>query len=106
MFEVENEMQALRHLYALACNKRVMRAVDVNIRQPVYVPVSLAMAANDQPSTTGPGVDRGSENQPSNFQAQHLSSRDNSGSQYKSAAAEVLPSPMTCTLILCALGSA
>lgn len=90
-------MQALRHLYALACNKRVMRAVDVNIRQPVYVPVSLAMASNDRPSMPGPGVDRGGENQPSNSQARHSSSQGNSDSQHQKPSAEVPPWSIACT---------
>lgn len=67
--DTQVQVQALRHLYTLACNKRVMRAVDVNIRQPVYVPVSLAMVANDHTTTPSTGIDRGSENQPDNLQA-------------------------------------
>lgn len=43
-------VQALRQLYVLACQKRIMRAIDVNIRQPVYVPVTLAMAS-EHPTT-------------------------------------------------------
>jgi hypothetical protein len=48
-----HRVQALRHFYVLACNPRIMRAIDVHVRQPVYVPVSLSVAADatkDQPS--------------------------------------------------------
>jgi hypothetical protein len=39
-------MQALRHFYVLACNPRIMQAIDVHVRQPVYVPVSLSVGSD------------------------------------------------------------
>jgi hypothetical protein len=48
-----HRVQALRHFYVLACNPRIMRAIDVHVRQPVYVPVSLSVASDalkDQPT--------------------------------------------------------
>lgn len=59
-------MQALRQLYVLACQKRIMRAIDVNIRQPVYVPVTLAMASEHPTTQQGSLEVSRNENEPLN----------------------------------------
>ena len=73
-------LQALRHFYVLAANPRIMRAFDVHVRQPVYVPVTLT-ATPDATQATRPApvvtpdtpVDKssifGGENVPANAQA-------------------------------------
>jgi hypothetical protein len=68
-------LQALRHFYVLAANPRIMRAIDVHVRQPVYVPVSLTVAPDGSSSapvaTGGPDAAAAAENVPANAQHQH-----------------------------------
>ena len=64
-------MQALRHFYVLAANPRIVRAVDVHVRQPVYVPVSLTATAESHVSggiTLAPHEAPDGENVPANTQ--------------------------------------
>lgn len=63
---VVHGVQALRQLYVLACQKRIMRAIDVNIRQPVYVPVTLAMASEHPTMQQAPLDVSRNENEPLN----------------------------------------
>jgi hypothetical protein len=51
--------QALRHMYVLASQQRILRAVDVHVRQPVYVPVSLEVAAGGSDAAAGAGAQTG-----------------------------------------------
>ena len=73
-------VQALRHFYVLAANPRIMRAIDVHERQPVYVPAALTVAAGDalaaEPQAQAPKVGR--ENVPSNTQPRSMFDRSES----------------------------
>lgn len=69
MNERQEFVQALRQLYVLACEKRIMRAIDINIRQPVYVPVTLAMASEHSAADPGPLDLSRDENRPLNTPA-------------------------------------
>lgn len=55
--------QALRHMYVLATQPRVLRAIDVHVREPVYVPVALEVAV----ASTSDGTDRGARARPSAY---------------------------------------
>lgn len=42
IFSTSLAMQALRHLYVLATEPRCVQAIDVDSRQSVYVPLTVA----------------------------------------------------------------
>jgi hypothetical protein len=96
--------QALRQLYVLACEKRIMRAIDVNIRQPVYVPVTLAMAS-EHPTTQQAPLDASrNENEPLNTPSNALASYDGKGFNDPESGMNVFTMQVCCVAVLACNG--